>query len=62
MYQHSGGEPITVESFHKSSSHRQIHAVYFVIPIKTKGFTAPVFFLSFFFSIFGLLQKAKINC
>lgn len=50
--------------FHKSSSHRQIHAVpvYFVIPIKTKDFPVGFFFLSFFFLFFGLLQKAKINC
>lgn len=64
MYRHSGGEPIAVESFHKSSSHRQIHAVpvYFVIPIKTKDFPVGFFFFSFFFLFFGLLQKAKINC
>lgn len=61
MYQHSGGEPITVESFHKSSSHRQIHAVYFVIPIKTKGFTAPVFFLSFFFLFLVFFRKQKLT-
>lgn len=63
MYRHSGGEPIAVESFHKSSSHRQIHAVpvYFVIPIKTKDFPVGFFFLSFFFLFLVFFRKQKIT-
>lgn len=63
MYRHSGGEPIAVESFHKSSSHRQIHAVpvYFVIPIKTKDFPVGFFFLSFFFLFLVFFRKQKLT-
>lgn len=63
MYRHSSGEPIAVESFHKSSSHRQIHAVpvYFVIPIKTKDFPVGFFFLSFFFLFLVFFRKQKLT-
>lgn len=63
MYRHSGGEPIAVESFHKSSSHRQIHAVpvYFVIPIKTKDFPVGFFFLSFSFLFLVFFRKQKLT-
>lgn len=63
MYRHSGGEPIAVESFHKSSSHRQIHAVpvYFVIPIKTKDFPVGFFFLSFSFYFLVFFRKQKLT-
>lgn len=63
IYQHSNKKPITIKSFHKSSSHKQIHTIpiYFIIPIKTKNFPIKFFFLSFFFLFFNLLQKTKIN-
>lgn len=63
IYQHSNKKPITIKSFHKSSSHKQIHTIpiYFIIPIKTKNFPIKFFFLSFFFLFLIFFKKQKLT-